>query len=60
MSADENLVIDKEARIVSFIIDIDHETFESALDRAYQKRKNNINIQGFRKGKAPRKIIESM
>ena len=60
MSADENLVIDKEARIVSFIIDIDHETFESALDRAYQKRKNNINIQGFRKGKAPRKIIESI
>ncbi len=60
MSADENLVIDKEARIVSFIIDIDHETFEGALDRAYQKRKNNINIQGFRKGKAPRKIIESI
>ena len=60
MSADENLVIDKEKRLVSFIVDIDHETFEGALDRAYQKRKNNINVQGFRKGKAPRKVIESM
>ena len=60
MSSDENLVIDKEARIVSFIVDIDHETFESALDRAYQKKKGNINVQGFRKGKAPRKVIENI
>ena len=60
MSVDKNLVIDKEKRFVSFIVDIDHETFEGALNRAYQKRKNNINVQGFRKGKAPRKVIESM
>ena len=33
---------------------------EKAIERAYQKNKNRISIPGFRKGKAPRKMIEQM
>lgn len=33
---------------------------EKALDVAYKKQKNKINIQGFRKGKAPRAMIEKI
>ena len=33
---------------------------EKAIDRAYNKNKNKIQIPGFRKGKAPRKMIEQM
>ena len=34
------------------------EEFEAAVNAAYNKKKNNITVPGFRKGKAPRKIIE--
>ena len=33
------------------------EEFEQAVQAAYLKKKKNINVPGFRKGKAPRKII---
>ena len=33
--------------------------FEQAVLAAYLKMKKNINVPGFRKGKAPRKIIEA-
>ncbi len=39
-------------------IEISAEAFEEAIEKAYQKAKKNITIQGFRKGKAPRKLIE--
>ena len=39
-------------------IEISPEEFEDALQKAYLKAKKNIAIPGFRKGKAPRKIIE--
>ena len=39
-------------------IEISVEAFEEAIEKAYQKAKKNITIQGFRKGKAPRKLIE--
>lgn len=42
------------------IVEVDYNTFESALDKAYNNKKGKISIQGFRKGKAPRKIIEKM
>ena len=34
------------------------EEFNSALNKAYNKRKNSVNVPGFRKGKAPRQLIE--
>jgi len=39
-------------------IEVDGDTFEKAVDHAYKKQKNRINIPGFRKGKAPRSFIE--
>lgn len=39
-------------------ISISAEDFEKALNKAYNKEKGNINVPGFRKGKAPRAIIE--
>lgn len=35
------------------------EEFENAISAAYNKRKKSITVPGFRKGKAPRKVIES-
>lgn len=37
---------------------VDTATFNTAVDHAYKKQKNRINIPGFRKGKAPRAFIE--
>lgn len=39
-------------------IEISAEAFEEAVEKAYQKAKKNISVPGFRKGKAPRKIVE--
>ncbi len=39
-------------------IKISKEEWENAINRAYEKNKGKYNIQGFRKGKAPRKVIE--
>lgn len=41
-------------------IEVPAEDLEKALEKAYQKNKGKMNIQGFRKGKAPRAIIEKM
>ncbi|MGN0601189.1 MAG: trigger factor [Oscillospiraceae bacterium] len=47
-----------ETNKVELEIEISPEAFEEAVEKAYQKAKKNIQIRGFRKGKAPRKIIE--
>ncbi len=39
-------------------IEVDNAEFEKAMERSYKKNVKQINIPGFRKGKAPRKIIE--
>ena len=39
---------------------IDHEAFEAECEKAYRKNVAKFNIPGFRKGKAPRKMIEKM
>lgn len=41
-------------------IEVSAEELDKAIDTAYQKNKNKISIPGFRKGKAPRKMIEQM
>lgn len=43
---------------VELEIEISAEAFEEAIQKAYNKAKKNIAIPGFRKGKAPRKLIE--
>ncbi|MBQ1546093.1 MAG: trigger factor [Clostridia bacterium] len=41
-------------------IRVDGETFNKAINKVYKKQVKSINIPGFRKGKAPRKVIEKM
>lgn len=41
-------------------VQVDAETFEKAVSTVYRKKVKNINVPGFRKGKAPRMIIEKM
>lgn len=52
-------LIKKEGNVVNFKLTIDNDKFEAAINRAYNKNKGRFNIAGFRKGKAPRKIIEN-
>ncbi|MEG2583999.1 MAG: trigger factor, partial [Oscillospiraceae bacterium] len=47
-----------ETNVVSFEFSVTPEQFNKAIDQAYKKNVKNINIQGFRRGKAPRMIIE--
>lgn len=48
----------QEKNIVKLTITVDAETFEKGVQKAYLKNVKSINLPGFRKGKAPRKIIE--
>ena len=52
-------LIKQEGNKVSFKLTVDHDKFEYAVVKAYNKNKGKFNIPGFRKGKAPRKIIET-
>ena len=47
-----------ETNRYELVIEIDGETFMKAVNAVYKKQVKNINIRGFRKGKAPRSIIE--
>lgn len=49
-----------ETNKYEFTVSADAAEFESAVEKAYQKAKKNIAIQGFRKGKAPRKMVEKL
>ena len=49
-----------ENNMAKLTIEVDADQFEKAIEEAYQNQKNKITIPGFRKGKAPRKMIESM
>jgi len=50
----------RENSAVAVTVTISPEEFDKALTAAYKKTKNSIYIPGFRKGKAPRNIIEKM
>lgn len=49
-----------EKNMAKLTIEVSAEDFEAALEKAYQKNKGKIALPGFRKGKAPRKMIEKM
>lgn len=49
-----------ENNMAKLTIEVPAEELEKAINVAYQKNKNKISIPGFRKGKAPRKMIEQM
>lgn len=53
-------VEDLGKNMVKLTIEATAEDFEKALDKVYHKNKGKINVQGFRKSKAPRSIIEKM
>jgi len=48
----------EEKNMAKLVIEVPKEEFEGAIEKAYQKRKGQLSVQGFRKGKAPRNIIE--
>ncbi len=54
MSTVENIDVNK----VKITFSVSADRFEEGMKYSYNKNKNRINVQGFRKGKAPRKIIE--
>ncbi len=49
-----------EKNMAKLTIEVSAEDLEKAMQSAYQKAKGRISIPGFRKGKAPRKMIEQM
>jgi len=49
-----------EKNMAKLTIEVAAEELDKAIEVAYQKNKNKISIPGFRKGKAPRKMIEQM
>ncbi|MEG0570252.1 MAG: trigger factor [Oscillospiraceae bacterium] len=56
-------LIDKkniETNKVELTIAVDAQSFEEALQKEYQKNIKKINVPGFRKGKAPRKMVEKI
>lgn len=50
----------KEDNTLTFQVKSDAAEFEAAVNAAYLKNKHSINIPGFRKGKAPRAVVEGM
>lgn len=49
-----------EKNMAKLTIEVSAEEFDAAIQKAYLKNKGKISIPGFRKGKAPRKMIEKM
>ena len=49
-----------EKNMAKLTIEVSAEDLEKAMQAAYQKAKGRITLPGFRKGKAPRKMIEQM
>ncbi|MDD5823006.1 MAG: trigger factor [Firmicutes bacterium] len=56
----KSTIIAKEGNEVKFEVVFAAEEFEAAVDAVFKKNRNQFQIDGFRKGKAPRKIIERM
>ena len=52
--------IERNGNQTTIVVEIDKELMESGVQKAYLKQRKNIMVPGFRKGKAPRKMIEAM
>ena len=52
--------IERNGNQATIVVEIDKELMEKGVNAAYMKARKNIMIPGFRKGKAPRKMIEAM
>lgn len=50
----------EEKNMVKLVIEATAEEFEAGLNTAFNKNKNKISVPGFRKGKAPRKMVEKL
>ena len=50
----------EDANTYELVVSVDGDVFEKAIEAVYKKQVKKINVQGFRKGKAPRRIIEKM
>ena len=56
-----NVQVEKlENNMAKLTVEVEAEKFVAATVKVYNKQKNQINVQGFRKGKAPQAIIEKM
>ena len=58
MSLTKNEIIEKNRNELQF--SVDKATFDAAVTKVYKRQVAKINVPGFRKGKAPRSIIEKM
>ncbi len=47
-----------DVNMTELVVEVDAESFEKAVEAAYQHQKKNISMPGFRKGKVPRKMCE--
>ena len=52
--------IERKGNEATIVVEIDKELMEKGVNAAYMKQRKNIMIPGFRRGKAPRKMIEKM
>ena len=52
--------IDRKGNEATIVVEIDKDLMENGVNKAYMKARKNIQIPGFRKGKAPRKMIEAL
>ena len=52
-------LVKREGNKVTLKITVDNNKFEAAVNKAYNKTKGKYNIPGFRKGKAPKVVIET-
>ena len=52
--------IERNGNVATIVVDIDAEMMEKGINAAYLKQRKSIQLPGFRKGKAPRKMIEAM
>ena len=53
-------LVKSENSIAEFNFEISPEKFEEGMKKAYSKNVKHINVPGFRKGKAPRAMIEKL